>query len=113
MPDEPKASALELNYDRVGLPFIALVEAIEAKNIQTIAAEHKREIEILQEGLNCLYSIASEFAWLFNAPHIAYLNKANTILFSALHKNLIALYTSLRLTRVGLYGLLPVPWTPT
>lgn len=104
MPTETKAPALELNYNRAGPSFVALAEAIESENFKVIAKEHKREVEILQEGLNCLYAIASEFAWLFDAPHIAYLNKANTILFSTLHKNLIALYTSLKLTRVGLYG---------
>lgn len=100
--DEP--TILDLNYDRTGAPFVELVEAIESENLKAVAAEHKREVEILQEGLNCLYAMASEFAWLFNAPHIAYLNKANTILFSTLHKNLVALYTSLKLTRMGLYG---------
>lgn len=95
---------LDLDYDRTGPPFVELVEAIESENLKVVGAEHKREVEILKEGLNCLYAMASEFAWLINAPHIAHLNKANTILFSTLHKNLVALYTSLKLTRMGLYG---------
>lgn len=41
---------------------------------------------------------------MFNAPHIAIQNQATQILFSTLHKNLIALHTSLKLTRLGLYG---------
>jgi hypothetical protein len=99
-----KTPVLEVNYDRNGPPFVTLVESIETENVKAVVAEHKHELEILHEGLNGLYEMASQFAWLFNAPHIADLNKANTILFSTLHKNLIALYTSLKLTRIGLYG---------
>lgn len=94
----------EIDYRRGSPSFTSLAQAIESANQETVDAEHKEEIELVRSGLNHLYSIASQVAWLFNAPHIAVQNKATTILFPTLHKNLIALHTSLNLTRLGLYG---------
>lgn len=104
MSESAEAALLDLDYRRGGPSFVAQLELIEAKNAATVDTEHGRDIELLCSGLNCLYSMASQHAWLFNAPYIAVQNKATTILFSTLHKNLIALHTSLKLTRLGLYG---------
>ena len=100
----PKKAILEINYQSNSPPFESLVESIEAENQQIVDAEHCREIELLRSGLNRHYSIASEFAWVMGAPHIAVQNRAATVIFSTIHKNLIALHTRLKLTRPGLYG---------
>jgi hypothetical protein len=94
----------EINYDRSSPPFEFLAEAIEAENQLVVDAKYGPEIDLLRFGLNYLYSIASEFAWVMNAPHIAIQSRAPSVLFSTLHKNLIALHTSLKLTRIGLHG---------
>lgn len=104
MPSRPEARRLEINYRRDGPPFMELVEQIENANVIAVMEEHRSEIELLQEGLNDLYAMASQFAWLLNAPHIAYPGQAPVVIFSTFHKNLIALYSSLKLTRSGLFG---------
>lgn len=81
-----------------------LAESIEQANSALVDAEHGQELELLRAGLNSLYLMAAQYAWLLDAPHIAIQNQATTILFSTLHKNLIALHTSLKLSRLGLYG---------
>lgn len=95
---------MDVDYRRDGPPFVELVEILETENSALVDAEHSSEIQLLYQGMDTIYSMASQFAWLFNNQHIANLSHANTVLFSTLHKNLIALYTSLKLTRVGLYG---------
>jgi hypothetical protein len=95
---------LDLDYRRDGNIFTSLIEQIEVENFIFMEANHGIEIMMIQEVLNTLYAIASEYAWLLNDHEIADLNKANKIVFSALHKNLIALHTSLKLTKIGLYG---------
>lgn len=101
---ESSEPVLEIDYRRDSPPFVTLVESIEAGNMAIVDVEYGHDIQLLKLGMNHLYAIATQFAWLFNAPHIAAQNRATTLLFSALHKNLIALHTSLKLTRVGLYG---------
>ena len=95
---------LDLDYRHDGKIFTSLIEQIEVENFIFMEANNGIEITMIQEALNTFYAIASEYAWLLNAHGIADLNKANKIVFSALHKNLIALYTSLKLTKIGLYG---------
>ena len=95
---------LDLDYRRDGKIFTSLIEQIEVENFTFMEANNGIEITMLQEALNTLYAIASEYAWLLNDREIADLNKANKIVFSALHKNLIALHASLKLTKIGLYG---------
>lgn len=104
MTEPEKEYFLDVDYHRGGPPFIELVEQLETNNSDLVGAEYSSEIQLLHQGMNTIYTMACEFAWLFNNQHIAILSHANTVLFSTLHKNLIALYTSLKLTRVGLYG---------
>jgi hypothetical protein len=99
-----KPKLIEINYVRHGSPFVELVESIEKKNTRFIDDEHGLELAMIQSILNCMYAITSEFAWELINPQIAAHNKARTILFSTIHKNQIAIYTSLKLTRLGLYG---------
>jgi hypothetical protein len=103
-PTESEAAFLDLDYRRGGPPFVELAETIEGENASIVDAEHGAELKTLRACLDCLYAIASEFAWHLNTPHVAIQNKATMILFSTFHKNLIALHTSLKLTRLGLYG---------
>ncbi|MFT3814603.1 MAG: hypothetical protein QM740_14685 [Acidovorax sp.] len=105
MQNDSKPGALpDLNYRPNSPPFVELVESIEAQNVLAVDADHGDEIDRLRLCMNGLYAMAAQFAWLFNAPHIAIQNQAAPLLFSTLHKNLIALHTSLKLTRLGLYG---------
>jgi hypothetical protein len=95
---------IDLDYRRDGKIFTSLIEQIEVENFIFMEANNGIEITMIQEALNTLYAIASEYAWLLNGYGIADLNKANIVVFSALHKNLIALHASFKLTRIGLYG---------
>jgi hypothetical protein len=95
---------IDLDYRRDGKIFTNLIEQIEVENFIFMEANNGIEITMIQEALNTLYAIASEYAWLLNDHGIADLNKANKIVFSALHKNLIALHASFKLTKIGLYG---------
>lgn len=100
---DKKQKYLDIDYSHT-YSFTKLVNRIESQNLKYVDAEYSKEIKFLQEGLDGIYSIVSKYAWCFKNPHIAYLNKANTVLFSAVHKNLIALYASLQFTRQGFYG---------
>jgi len=95
---------IDLDYRRDGKIFTSLIEQIEVENFIFMEANNGIEITMIQEALNTLSARASEYAWLLNDHGITDLNKANKVVFSALHKNLIALYASLKLTKVGLYG---------
>jgi hypothetical protein len=103
MPEHTEVNLRDLDY-RGDERFMALVEAIESENATAVDNEHRRDITLLRSGMDCLYAMVSQHTWVFNAPSIAIQNKATTVLFSTLHKNLIALHTSLKLTRLGLYG---------
>ena len=93
---------LELNY-RIGLgDFTEIVSQIELENLARIDSQFAKDIAIINEGLNLLYGIASHYVWLMTIPNMAQFNKANDLIFSACHKNQVALYTSLKLTRIGL-----------
>ena len=95
---------MDINYQRGGAKFTSLVEKIQRRNVSVVKSEFSEEFRIFSEILDTMYSIVSEFAWAIKNPHIADLNAANTVLFSAVHKNFIALHASLKLTSVGLYG---------
>jgi hypothetical protein len=95
---------LEISYRLSEGDFLDVAAQLENSNALAIDAEFSQDIAWISEGLNVLYRITSYYVWLADAPHIASLNRANKILFSACHKNLIALYSALKLTRVGLYG---------
>ncbi len=104
MPKHTAVNLRDLDYRGDERSFVALVEAIESENATAVDNEHRRDIALLRSGMDCLYAMVSQHTWVFNAPGIAIQNKATTVLFSTLHKNLIALHTSLKLTRLGLYG---------
>ena len=99
-----ESQAIDIDYRRGRASFAELIETIEQRNATLVDRDHRAELEMLRSSMNHLYTIASEFSWLFNAPHIAIQSQATKLLFSALHKNLIATHTSLKLTRIGLYG---------
>ncbi|WP_152598838.1 hypothetical protein [Janthinobacterium sp. RA13] len=95
---------LDINYDCSGPTFISLAKKIEISNTIFFDKTYELEIARLQDGINILYSMTSRFTWLLGNPIGADLNQANTVIFSAIHKNLIALYSCVKLTRLGLYG---------
>lgn len=97
-------SPLEINYRLELGEFSEVATRIETSNQKLIEAQFAEDLAWIEEGINLLYKIASYYVWLINAPHIALQNKANIVLFSACHKNLVAFHSALKLTRIGLYG---------
>ncbi|MBX3627993.1 MAG: hypothetical protein KF892_23490 [Rhizobacter sp.] len=94
----------EIDYQLELGEFSDVAGRLESSNQKLIDEQFSEDIAWLVEGTNLLYRIASYYVWLADAPHIASLNQANNVLFSACHKNLVAFHSALKLTRVGLYG---------
>jgi hypothetical protein len=95
---------IDINYRMELGEFTDLARQIERSNMALVRTHCTDSILLTEKILNLLYQITSHYTWLLSASHIAKMNEASKGIFAALHKNQVALYSSLRLTQRGLYG---------
>lgn len=91
-------------YSRDHPLFIELVKVWEQTTQTEINGIFKHKIELIEEILNADYAIASYYIPIMLNPNIAESHPRRDILFSAYHRNLFALYTSMQLTNTGFFG---------
>lgn len=95
---------IDINYRMELGYFTDLVRRIELHNMALVQEHCADSVLLIEKILNLFYQITSHYAWLLHASHIAKMNEVGAGVFAALHKNQVALYSSLRLTQRGLYG---------
>lgn len=104
MNEDNVGKILDVVYSNDRLDFFQLMKDIELSNEELTGQQFGQDIEIIKNGLDVMYSIASHFVWTLNSPYIANLPRGVTAIFSAFHKNMFAFYSALRLVRMGFYG---------
>ncbi|MFC4299864.1 hypothetical protein ACFO0J_17615 [Castellaniella hirudinis] len=95
---------IDINYRLELGEFTDIARRIEHNNMVLVRKHCSDSVTLIERALNLLYRITSHYAWLLHASHIAKMNEASKGIFAAIHKNQVALYSSLRLTQRGLHG---------
>lgn len=91
----------DIVYNRDGKPFVEIFEIAVSANYSDINMKHEQDIERICSSFNYQYELMSHYIGLFQ---VAYINRANTLLFSTFHKSLINLKTAFYLNRRSLWG---------
>lgn len=99
--NEKKVEEYDISYNRNGKSFVEIFETVVAENYSEINMKHEQDIERICSSFNYQYELMSHYIGLFQ---VAYINRANTLLFSTFHKSLINLKTAFYLNRRSLWG---------
>src|SRR5438105_11064335 len=90
-------------YGELNGPLVTYIRERVAINSEAITEVAKDDLTRIERTLDLQYQIACYYIWAFGTP--MYPSDALTkLLFSAFHKNLFSFFSSLELTRMGLFG---------
>ncbi len=95
----------EFYYGKESKNFIRYTNLLSERIGKRLHESRETELRLIEKLFNIEYEIANQYVWIMlNAPHIFMMPSKVDILLAAFHKNLLAMYSSLSLTKGGFYG---------
>lgn len=93
-----------LFYNKDIIKFTTKIANMSSLVKEEVSQNREVEIRLIQTLFDLQYEYVNHYVWMFQAPHIFILPDKLDVLFSAFHKNLIGMYSALKLAQDGFHG---------